>query len=103
LSPGDAQTARGLGRFAPNPLAAFAELGKLAPPGVETTLFRGEFAEETKNMKAMDVKVLVKKAIAGIESGHDEIRPGQSNLLELMSRLAPEFALKMLSMSTKSK
>jgi len=27
LSPGDAQTARGLGRFAPNPLAAFAELG----------------------------------------------------------------------------
>lgn len=77
---------------------------ELAPPGVETALFRGgEFAEETKGMSAMDVKVLVKKAIAGIESGCDEIRPGQSNLLKLMSRLAPGVALKMLSMATKPK
>src|ERR1035437_7409920 len=76
---------------------------ELAPPGVETPLFRGEFAEAPKNMSAMDVKVLVKKAIHGIESGCDEIRPGESNLLKLMSRLAPGVALKLLSGMSKPK
>lgn len=41
---------------------------ELAPPGVETPLFRGEFAEEMKGQKAMDVSVLVQKAIAGVET-----------------------------------
>lgn len=70
---------------------------ELAPPGVETKLFRGEFEKELKGQKAMDVTVLAKKAIAGIQAGHLEIRPGQSNLLKLMSRIAPNFALKQLS------
>ena len=43
-------------------------LVELAPPGVETSLFRGEFAEETKNQKAMPVATLVQHAISGIES-----------------------------------
>ena len=62
---------------------------ELAPPGVETKLFRGEFAKEMKGQKGMPVDVLVTKAIAGIEAGKTEIRPGLSNVLYLMSRLAP--------------
>jgi uncharacterized oxidoreductase len=52
-----------------------------APPGVETPLYRGEFAEETRGQKAMPVDVLAARAIAGIEAGKLEIRPGLSNVL----------------------
>jgi uncharacterized oxidoreductase len=62
---------------------------ELAPPGVETKLFRGEFETEMKRQKGMLVDVLVSKAIAGIEAGKTEIRPGLSNVLYLLSRLAP--------------
>lgn len=62
---------------------------ELAPPGVETKLFRDEFATELKGQKAMPVEVLVQKAIAGIEAGKAEVRPGISNVLYLLSRLAP--------------
>ncbi len=70
---------------------------ELAPPGVETPLFRGEFAREMKGMKAMDVAVLAKRAIAGIEAGKLEIRPGLSNVLKIMSRVAPRFMLGQLA------
>ena len=73
---------------------------ELAPPGVETPLYRTEFPELT-DTKAMDVKVLVKKAVAGIEAGKLEIRPGQSNLLRAMSRLAPELMLKQMAKMSK--
>jgi uncharacterized oxidoreductase len=69
---------------------------ELAPPGVETKLFRGEFEAETKGMKAMDVGVLARHAIAGIESGKLEIRPGLSNVLKAMSRIAPAFMFNQL-------
>jgi uncharacterized oxidoreductase len=72
---------------------------ELAPPGTETPLFRDEFKEEVKDMKAMDVKVLADHAIKGIEAGKVEIRPGLSNVLKLMSRLAPEFMLNQLAKS----
>lgn len=70
---------------------------ELAPPGVETPLFRGEFAEEMKGQKGMDVTVLAHKAIAGIEAGTLEIRPGLSNVLKLMSRVAPAFMFNQLA------
>jgi uncharacterized oxidoreductase len=70
---------------------------ELAPPAVETPLLRGEFAEEMKRQKGMDVKVFARSAIAGIEAGKLEIRPGLSNVLKAMSRIAPEFALKLLA------
>jgi uncharacterized oxidoreductase len=70
---------------------------ELAPPAVETPLLRGEFAEEMKAQKGMDVKVLAKHAIAGIESGKVEIRPGLANVLKAMSRIAPQFMLKQLA------
>lgn len=66
---------------------------ELAPPGVETPLFRGEFAEETRGQKAMKPGDLVRRAIAGIEAGQPEIRPGLANVLSAMSRLAPRFML----------
>ena len=51
----------------------------------------------------MPVPELAEKAIAGIEAGKLEIRPGQSNALKLLSRVAPDFAFKMLTKMTKPK
>jgi len=76
---------------------------ELAPPGVETPLFRGEFAEEMKGQKGMDVRVLAKRAIAGIEAGKLEIRPGLSNVLKAMSRIAPKLMLAQMVKMTKPK
>jgi len=74
---------------------------ELAPPPVETPLFRGEFAEETRGQRAMEPATLAARAIAGIEAGKPEIRPGLSNALKAMSRIAPGFMLKqMVRMTT---
>jgi uncharacterized oxidoreductase len=76
---------------------------ELAPPGVETPLFRGEFAEEMKDQKGMDVKDLAKQAISGIEAGRLEIRPGLSNVLKMLSRVAPQFMFKQMTKLSKLK
>lgn len=76
---------------------------ELAPPGVETPLSRGEFTEETKGQKAMEVVVLVKAAIAGIEASKTEIRPGLSNVLKTMSRIAPAFTLTQIANASRPK
>jgi len=76
---------------------------ELAPPAVETPLLRGEFAEELKEQKGMDAAVLAKRAIAGIEAGKLEIRPGLSNVLKAMSRIAPQFMLKQMAMMASPK
>jgi uncharacterized oxidoreductase len=70
---------------------------EVAPPGVETPLFRAEFEQEMKGQKGMNVAVLVQKIVSGIEAGHLEIRPGISNLLRAMSRIAPTFMLRQLA------
>lgn len=62
---------------------------ELAPPLVETKLTAGEFDAEMKGQKGMVPDVLARKAIAGIEAGKLEIRPGLSSMLYLMSRLVP--------------
>jgi uncharacterized oxidoreductase len=41
--------------------------------------------------------VLASKAIAGIEAGRLEIRPGLSNVLKAMSRIAPQFMLNQMA------
>lgn len=64
---------------------------EIAPPGVETPLFRAEFAEEMKNQKGMPVAEVVEHIIAGIEKNKSDIRPGLARVLYLMSRLAPAF------------
>ncbi len=75
---------------------------ELAPPAVETPLFRGEFAQELKNQKAMDAAVLARHAISGIEGGRLEVRPGLSNVLKAMSRIAPGFMLNQMAKVGKS-
>ncbi len=71
---------------------------ELAPPGTETPLFRGDFSDhDVGGVKPMSVETLVKRAIDGIEKGAPEIRPGLSNLLKIMSRIAPNFIFKQLS------
>jgi uncharacterized oxidoreductase len=77
---------------------------ELLPPGTETPLFRGEFEQELKGQKGMDVTVLVKQAIAGIEANQDEIRPGLARVLGFMSRVAPNFMMmQMAKMSAPKK
>lgn len=70
---------------------------ELAPPAVETPLLRNEFGQEMKGQQVMDVKVLAERAIAGIEAGKLEIRPGLSNVLKLMSRIAPQWILNQMA------
>lgn len=70
---------------------------ELAPPGTETPLFRAEFEKEMKGQKAMNVEALVKQAISGIESGKTEIRPGLSNVLYILSRIAPRIPFAQMS------
>jgi uncharacterized oxidoreductase len=76
---------------------------ELAPPAVETPLLRGEFAEEMKDQKGMDAAVLASEAIAGIEAGKLEIRPGLANVLRAMSRIAPQFMLKQMTRMARPK
>jgi uncharacterized oxidoreductase len=76
---------------------------ELAPPGTETPLFRGEFAAEMAGQKGMNVELLVKQAISGIEAGKLEIRPGLSNVLKIMSRIAPQFMLRQMANMGKPK
>lgn len=76
---------------------------ELAPPTTETPLLRGEFQQEMKDQKGMPPSVLAGRAIAGIEAGKLEIRPGLSNVLYTMSRLAPHFALNQIARSTWAK
>jgi uncharacterized oxidoreductase len=70
---------------------------ELAPPSVETPLFRDEFPE-LKNQKAMDVKLLATRAI---DAGKLEVRPGLANVLKIMSRLGPQFMLNQFAKLTK--
>jgi len=74
---------------------------ELAPPAVDTPLLRGEFAQEMKDQKGMDVKILANRAISGVEAGKLEIRPGLSNVLKAMSRIAPQFMLKQMAKMAK--
>jgi uncharacterized oxidoreductase len=71
---------------------------ELIPPAVETPLYRDEALQrEMKLPKGMDVEVFVKKAIAGIEAGKLEVRPGVANVMKLLSRIAPGFILKQMA------
>jgi uncharacterized oxidoreductase len=70
---------------------------ELAPPLTETPLLTAEFSGQMQGQSGMAVDVLVQRAIAGIEAGKTEIRPGQSNILKIASRIAPELILQQLA------
>jgi uncharacterized oxidoreductase len=69
---------------------------ELAPPITQTALFQGDISAEDVRVTPMDVKVLVQHAITGFAKGRLEIRPGLSSLLNIMSRVAPNFILRQL-------
>ena len=64
---------------------------ELAPPPVETALFRGEFAQEMRGERAMAPETLVRHTITAIEAGKTEITPGVANVLKAARRIAPGF------------
>ncbi len=70
---------------------------ELAPPATQTALLGDFDAEDMKGTSVMEVSAMVKCAIQGLENDRLEIRPGQSNMLKLMSRLAPQFIFTQLS------
>jgi uncharacterized oxidoreductase len=71
---------------------------ELAPPATETPLFRGDFsADDLRFVTPMPLETLGRHAMAGLERDVLEIRPGLSNMLKLMSRIAPGFILAQLA------
>ena len=64
------------------------EVAELMPPAVRTDM-TDEFAEHDFPM--ISTQELVKLTLAGLRAGKSEIRPGQSNQLAFMRRLAPNF------------
>jgi len=76
---------------------------ELAPPGTETPLFRGDFDEQDlASATGMDVRKLAKLAISGMKKDVFEIRPGLSNVLRILSRFAPGFALNLVGQSAQA-
>jgi uncharacterized oxidoreductase len=70
---------------------------ELAPPGTDTPLFHDEFQDEVRGQSAMSPETLAKKALAALKADRPEIRPGLSNVLKAMSRIAPELMLNQLA------
>jgi uncharacterized oxidoreductase len=65
------------------------EVIDLMPPGVNTELTT-ELAEG-ESIDLMTTDELINQSFSGFKAGKLEIRPGQSNLLAFMRRLAPDF------------
>jgi uncharacterized oxidoreductase len=70
---------------------------ELAPPTTETELLSSFDADDMKGIAVMKLDEMVADCIRGMESDRFEIRPGQSNQLRFMNRLAPDFILGQLS------
>ena len=69
------------------------EVIDLVPPEVQTELTKG-LAEGGAALLTTDE--LVKQSFASLKAGALEIRPGQSNQLAWMRRIAPDFINKQL-------
>jgi uncharacterized oxidoreductase len=73
---------------------------ELLPPMTRTPLFAREIQlDDVKGVRMMDVAKMVSEAISGLGRDHLEIRPGMSNVLKFLSRVAPRLILKRLSRS----
>jgi uncharacterized oxidoreductase len=73
---------------------------ELAPPMTQTPLFAKDMhVGDVKGIRMMDVGEMVRRTIKGLKNDQLEIRPGMSNVLKFMSRIAPNFILKRLSQS----
>jgi len=70
---------------------------ELAPPATQTELLGDVNPEDMKGISIMKVEDMVKVAVKGMQTDQFEIRPGQSNQLKMMSRIAPQFILNQMS------
>ena len=71
---------------------------ELCPPATETELLTSTSdAEDLKGVSVMAVGDLIRATLKGLENDELEIRPGQSNQLRFMNRVAPGFILAQLS------
>lgn len=75
------------------------EVVDLMPPAVRTEM-TGEFAEA--GIKTITTEELVERTVAALRAGKQEIRPGQSNLLAFMRRLAPGLINRQLWQASKT-
>jgi uncharacterized oxidoreductase len=83
-------------------LRTYIKVFELMPPGTDTPLFTGDFdAQDVVGLKPMPVDMLVAHALAGLRKDELEIKPGLSNVLQVMSRAAPRLMLRQLSKSAK--
>jgi uncharacterized oxidoreductase len=70
---------------------------ELAAPLTQTSLVDAFDPEDLEGSTAMKVDQMVGIAIDALSRDRFEIRPGQSNALKIMSRIAPQFILRQLS------
>ncbi len=75
------------------------EVIDLMPPGVRTDLTAE--MQQGEAIALMSTDELIKQSFAGFRAGKLEIRPGQSNLLAWMRRLAPDFINRQLWKASK--
>ena len=69
------------------------------PPGVKTDMTAD--LPEGDGIRLITTDKLVKLSFASLKAGDLEIRPGQSNVLALMRRLAPDFINRQLWKASK--
>ncbi len=70
---------------------------ELAPPSTQTPLQNAFDSTDVKASANMDVRKLAREAIKGLTRDRLEIRPGLSNVLNWISRIAPGIGLRMTS------
>lgn len=70
---------------------------ELLPPVVDTPLAHGADIAEDDNLKPMPPEKLANNFWKGYTKGVEEITPGISTALKIMSRLAPKFIFKQLN------
>jgi uncharacterized oxidoreductase len=75
------------------------EVIDLMPPGVKTDLTTE--MQQGGGIGLISTDELIKQSFAGFRAGKLEIRPGQSNLLAFMRRLAPDFINRQLWKASK--
>jgi uncharacterized oxidoreductase len=74
---------------------------ELLPPVVDTPLAHGADIAEDDNLKPMPPEKLANLFWKGYSKGAEEITPGISSALKIMSRLAPKFIFKQLNKQAK--
>lgn len=70
---------------------------ELAPPATSTPILDAFSEEERKNLHAMDVTKLVKKAVDGMLRDKFEIRPGLTSLVKNINKISSQLALNMMN------